>query len=265
MTVPSRPLALVTGASAGIGVAYAERLAHDGWDLIVTGRRGNRLEELSQRLHSDYGATTETLVADLNTEQGLQDVDTLCRERELQMLVNNAGLAHYMPLLDLPEEQLRELINVDVLAPTLHSQTAARGMVERGRGAIITVSSLLALSDALALPTFPPRVVYASSKSYVVMFSRLLAEELRDTGVKVQVVLPGIVRSEFHSRQNMDMTNRPRMEPVDIVQASFSALDQDEVVCIPSLEDPALITARDEAQAAVVQTAFPPQLAKRYT
>ena len=264
MTSTTRPLALVTGASAGIGVAYAERLARDGWDLILTGRRQDRLDELAERLESSNAVHIETIPADLAVEAGRRVIDDACRTRELQMLVNNAGLAHYMPLLDLSEDQVRELIDVDVLAPTQHSQTAARGMVERGRGAIITVSSLLAFSDSMEMPTFPRRVVYASSKAYVVMFSRLLAAELRGTGVKVQVVCPGVVRTEFHSRQNIDMSHAPRLEPADVVQASFAALETDEVVCIPTLADPGLIAARDEAQGNLVKAAFPPNLADRY-
>ena len=264
MTSERRSMALVTGASAGIGVAYAERLARDGWNIIITGRRSDRLEDLSRRLHSQYGVEVEPVVADLATDAGIREIDELCRQRELDMLVNNAGLAHYMPFLDLPEADLRALVSVDTLAPTLHSQSAARGMVERGRGAIINLSSLLAFSDSAALPTFPKRVVYASTRAYIVMFSRLLAEELSGAGVKVVVVCPGIVRTEFHSRQGMDMSQVPRLEPEDVVQASLVSLENGEVVCIPTLEDPGLIAAHDEAQGMMLRTAFPPNLATRY-
>ncbi len=203
-------------------------------------------------------------MADLGTAEGRRTIDDLCHTRALDMLVNNAGLAHYMPFVDLSEEQLQELVNVNVLAPTMHSQTAARGMVERGNGAIITVASLLAFSDVMEMSVWPRRAVYASSKAYVVMFSRLLAAELSGTGVRVQVVCPGVVRTEFHSRQNIDMTRAPRLEPDEVVRASLKALEQDEVVCIPTLADPALFSARDEAQAAVIQAAFPPNVAERY-
>jgi uncharacterized protein len=264
MTSERRPLALVTGASAGIGMAYAERLAQDGWDLIITGRREERLTDLAARLHGELGVEVEPVVADLNAEEGMGRIDDLCRRRELDMLVNNAGMAHYMPFLDLPDEDLRELVMVDALAPTVLTHSAVRGMVERGRGSIINLASLLAFSDAISLPTFPKRVVYASTRAYMVVFTRLLAEELEGTGVKVTVVCPGIVRSEFHSRQGMDMTGRPRIEPEAIVQASLVALDRGEVVCIPTLDDLGLITARDEAQATLVRTTLSPNLAARY-
>lgn len=260
----TRPLALVTGASAGIGTAYAERLASDGWDLIVVGRRRERLEDLSRRLEDDQGARTEVVATDLGTDAGMAEVDALCRERPLRMLVNNAGLAHYMPLTDLSEELLRELVAVDVLAPTLHSRSAALAMVQRGEGAIITVSSLLAFGDARELPSFPKRAVYASAKAYVTMFSRLLAAELEGTGVRVQVVCPGVVRTEFHSRQDMDMSHAPRLEASEVVQASLTALERNEVVCIPTLDDAELIAARDRAQGEMLLAAFPPRLAERY-
>jgi short-subunit dehydrogenase len=99
----------------------------------------------------------------------------------------------------------------------------------------------------------------------MVVLTRLLAEELAGTGVKLTVVCPGIVRSEFHSRQGIDMTGRPRMEPEAVVQASLIALDRGEIVCIPTLEDPELLTARDDAQSQIVRSAASPNPAKRYS
>ena len=264
MASSDRRLALVTGASAGIGRAYAERLARDGWNLVVTGRRAERLEELAQRLHVDFGTDVEPIAADLSTPEGREVVDALCRDRELELLVNNAGVAHYKQLLDLPVEELRELLDVNVLALTNQAHTAAHGMVERGKGAIVNFASLLGFSDAAALPFFPKRVIYASTKAYVIMFSRLLAEELEGTGVKVQVVCPGVVRTEFHSRQDIDMTNVPRMEAPDVVQASVLALERGEVVCIPGLADLSALTRRDAAQAELLQATGHAELAQRY-
>ena len=264
MNSSSRSLALVTGASAGIGLAYADRLAREGWNLVVTGRRGERLEELAQRLRSELGTDVEPVAADLATPEGREAVNALCRDRELDLLVNNAGVAHYKRLVDLPPGELRELLDVNVLALTTQSHSAAAGMVKRGKGAIVNFASMLGFSDAAALPFFPKRVVYASTKAYVIMFSRLLAEELAGTGVKVQVVCPGVVRTEFHSRQEIDMTNVPRMEAPDVVQASLAALERGEVVCIPGLEDPTAVTRRDGAQAEMLQAVGQAELAERY-
>jgi short-subunit dehydrogenase len=264
MNSSSRPLALVTGASAGIGLAYAERLAQDGWNLVITGRRRERLEELAQRLRSELDTHVETVAADLATPAGREAVTRLGRDHELELLVNNAGVAHYKRLLDLPEVELRELLDVNVTALTTLAYTAAQGMVARGKGAIVNLASLLGFSDAAALPFFPKRVIYASTKAYVIMFSRLLAEELEGTGVKVQVVCPGVVRTEFHSRQDIDMTNVPRMEAADVVQASLAALERGEVVCIPGLQDAGAVGRRDSAQAELLQAAGKPEMAERY-
>jgi short-subunit dehydrogenase len=245
-------------------MAYAERLAHGGWNLVVTGRRRERLEDLALRLRADPGADVETIAADLGTPEGREVVNGLCRDRELELLVNNAGVAHYKPLLALSAEELRELLDVNVIALTTQAHTAARGMVERGKGAIVNFASLLGFSDSAALPFFPKRVVYASTKAYVIMFSRLLAAELEGTGVKVQVVCPGVVRTEFHTRQAIDMTNVTRMEAVDVVRASLAALERGEVVCIPGLDDPSAITRRDATQAELLKVAGNPELAERY-
>ena len=142
------------------------------------------------------------------------------------MLVNNAGVAHYKQLVDLPAEELGELLRRErLLALTTWAQTAARGMIERGRGAIVNFASLLGFSDAAVLPFFP--------KLGYLRFDEGLRHHvpaaywrkgLGGTGVKVQVVCPGVDRTEFHSRQDIDMTNGLEWEAPDVVQASVLAL-----------------------------------------
>jgi len=228
MTIDNRPLGLVTGASSGIGLAYAERLAKDGWDLVITGRRRERLEELASRLKADHGATVEVVVADLAEEQGIQAINDVCRERALEMLVNNAGVGQYMPLLDLPEENLRELVTVEALAPTVHSQTAAQEMVKRGKGAIITIASLLAFSDSLALPHFPKRVVYSSTKAAIHSYTLSLRYKLKGTSVKVIELPPPWVQTDL-----LNSNNEPRAMPLaDFIAETVAILgtDADEVL-----------------------------------
>ena len=158
MTEDRRPLALVTGASAGIGMAYAERLARDGCNLIISGRRSERLADLAARLRTECGAEVESVVADLGTEAGLGEIDELCRHRELDMLVNNAGLAHYMPFLDLPEHDLQALVKVDALAPNVHTHSAARGMVVQHPSGMPVHGAPFKVSDhAPALTSPAPR------------------------------------------------------------------------------------------------------------
>jgi uncharacterized protein len=260
----ARPLALVTGASAGIGRAYAERLALDGYDLVVAARRSERLEELKSQLETRYDVSVQPLVADLSTESGRHAVDEVATDKRLEMVVDSAALAHYMPFLDLPRDEAVELVNLNVLAPVQMIRAALPGMVERGKGTVVSFASLLAFSGASENPQMPKRVVYAASKAFLLAFFQLLAVELRGTGVKVQIVCPGIVKTEFHTRQNMDMSGRPRLEPEEVVKASMIGLDLGEVVCIPTLEEIDLLQHHDQAQTEVLAAGMRPALAKRY-
>ena len=230
-------LAMVTGASSGIGVAYAELLAADGWDVVLVARRLDRLEELAARLADEHGVDARAAAADLADSSQLQSLCDEMAAMPLELLVNNAALAHYMPFAELQPEQAGELVDLNVLAPVLLTRAALPGMIERGAGAVINVASLLAFSGAWEAPFLPRRVVYAASKSFLVTFTQILASELEGSGVRVQVVCPGVVRSEFHTRQGMDMSSMSRMEPDDLARASLVDLDRGVVVSIPSSGD----------------------------
>lgn len=243
-----KQLALVTGASSGIGEAYAERLAREGWDLIVVARRRARLEDLAARLAADHGGEIQIVEADLASEAGVEPVVRVAAEAPLDLLVNNAALAYYMPFVDLPPVSARELVDLNVLSPVLLSRAALPGMVERGTGAIINVASLLAFSGAWQAPQLPQRAVYASTKSFLLTFTQILAAELSGTGVRVQVLCPGVVRTEFHSRQGLDLSGRTRMEPQDVVAASITDLERGVVVSIPGLDDETVLERALAAQ-----------------
>ena len=137
-------------------------------------------------------------------------------------------------------------------------------MVARGSGAIINVASLLAFSGAARAPHLPQRAVYAATKAFLVTFTEVLAAELVNTGVNVQVVCPGVVRSEFHSRQGIDMSQVPRMEPDQIVSASLYDLARGVVVSIPALPDESAKARFDEAASALVAVARNQDLPPRY-
>jgi short-subunit dehydrogenase len=230
-------LAIVTGASSGIGEAYADRLARDGWDLVVIARRRERLERLATRLNNEHGVDARVVDADLaNHDQ----IESLCDELArlpVGMLVNNAALGHYMPFVELPAENADELVHLNVLAPVLLTRAVVPGMRERSIGSIINIASLLAFSAPFQGQHAPARAVYAASKAFVVTFTQILATELRDSGVRVQVVCPGLVRTEFHSRQGVDMSAAPRMEPEMVVEASLLDLERGQVLSIPGLGD----------------------------
>jgi short-subunit dehydrogenase len=257
-------LAMVTGASSGIGEAYADRLAADGWDLLIVARRLERLAELVRRLQDSYGVAVEAVPADLSR---LEDLQRVCEQIEwapVEMLVNNAGLAHYMPFAELPPNRASELVDLNVLAPVLLSKAAVTGMIDRAGGSIINVASLLAFSGAAQAPTLPKRAVYAATKSFVVTFSEALAGEVGPLGVRVQVVCPGVVSSEFHSRQGMDMSNVPRMEPDRVVEASLTDLAKGVVVSVPGLADTDALTRLDAANRELTSVARTAELPARY-
>jgi short-subunit dehydrogenase len=253
-------LALVTGASSGIGWAFAERLAADGYDLVVVGRRLDRLEELAASLSH---VKVRPLAADLSTDAGVDTVAEVCAAEPLTMLVNNAGVAHYMPLAELPADQARELVNVKVLAPTMLTRAVVAGMQERGEGTIINVAGMIAFSGPAPHSQLPRRVVYAGTLAYLVAMSQALSAELEGTGVNVQVVCPGVVATEFHERQGMDMSRIPRMTADDVVAASLRGLELGETVCAPGVEDASLLDAIFQADLAAFG-AQSPELATRY-
>ena len=240
-------LALITGASSGIGEAYAQRLARDGWNLALVARRRDRLEDLARRL-DEHEVNVRVIAADLADETQVAPLLAEVAEMELDLLVNNAALAHYMPFAELPMETAQTLARLNVLTPVLLTRSVVPGMTGRGTGAIVNVASLLAFSGAWKGPQLPRRAVYAASKSFLVTFTQVLASELRDTGVRVQVVCPGVVRTEFHSRQGIDLSAVPRMDPADVVTASLHDLERGIVVSIPGASDESTLDAVMSAQ-----------------
>ncbi|MFF2556741.1 SDR family NAD(P)-dependent oxidoreductase [Nocardia sp. NPDC058058] len=252
-------LALVTGATSGIGRAFARRLAGDGYTVIAVGRRTDRLQELAGEFPDKV---IRPLAADLATLDGIDAVAEAATE-PLDLLVNNAGVAYYMPLNDLPADKARELVTVKVLAPTLITRAAVGGMQQRGSGAIINVAGMIAFSGPAPTTVMPRRAVYAGTLAHLVAMSQTLSAELENTGVKVLVLCPGVVATEFHERQGLDLSAVPRMSADDVVTAGLRGLEIGEVVCAPGVEDPTLLPKVFEADLAAFNGQSP-TLATRY-
>ncbi|CAM3466934.1 Short-chain dehydrogenase [Deinococcus saxicola] len=250
-------LALITGASSGIGQAFAQRLGAEGYNLIVVGRRRERLEELVATLPN---VSVRPVVADLATNAGVQAVADICAAEELSLLVNNAGVAHYMPFTALPADKASELLRVKVVAPTLLMQAAVPGMVARGAGTIINVAGMVAFDGPAPAQG---RAVYTATLAHLVALSQQLHQELEPQGVQVQVLCPGVVATEFHERQGIDLSAMPRMSAEDVVTASLRGLTLGEVVCAPGVERTDLLEAVFRADLAAFH-AQSPQLAGRY-
>ena len=196
-----RPRTLVTGASSGIGTAFAERLAQDGYDLILVARRRDRLEVLAGQLQASHKADIEVLVADLSQRDALHEVEKrIAGDTSLEILVNNAGFGGYMPFVELDLDKAEELINLQVLAVTRLTRAALPGMIAHGRGSIINVSSRLAFSGSIGSSQLPKAQPLSATKSFINTFTQLLQSELEGTGVQLQALCPGLVQTEFHEQ-----------------------------------------------------------------
>jgi short-subunit dehydrogenase len=233
-----RRLALVTGASSGIGEAFVRALGRDGWDLVLVARRQRRLAALAREVEAAHGVRVEPLAADLTKPAGLRAVgERLARAPRLELLVNDAGLGDFEPFLGSEYARAEAEIRVNVLAMVRLTHAALPGMVRRGRGAVINVSSTAAFAPC------PRFAVYGATKAFVNSFSEALHFELQGTGVRVQALCPGLTTTEIFTRAGADTSGLPGflwMEPEAVVRESLAALAKDDVVCVPGLGNRAL-------------------------
>jgi short-subunit dehydrogenase len=217
--------ALVTGASSGLGREFARALAGRGYPVLAVARRGERLRALADEVGLS-GGRLEPLVADLSTAEGVEALLTSAGTREVELLVNNAGLAAYGLFAVLPPERERELVRLNVEAVVALTRGLVPAMVERRRGGVINVASQMAFQP---MPYF---ATYAASKSFVLSFSEALAEELRGTGVRVTAVAPGFVNTEFTEVAGSQEPERrlPHLQPTEVVASSLRAYDRGRTV-----------------------------------
>src|ERR1700737_3647237 len=234
-TTTKKGTALITGASAGIGAVYADRLAKRGYDLILVARNQSRLTALAQRLNNETGRSVETIAADLNDRADLARIETTLRNNaSITLLVNNAGVGAAGPLLNSDVEKMDEMIRLNVGALTRLTYAAVPGFVARRGGTIINISSIVAISPETL------NGVYGGSKAFVLAFSQSLQHELAPKGIRVQAVLPGATATEFWDIAGLPVHNLPAaivMRAEDMVDAALAGLDQGAIVTIPSLPD----------------------------
>jgi short-subunit dehydrogenase len=230
---PVRRRALVTGASTGLGAVFAQVLARQQYDLTIVARSHERLEALAERLRHSAGIAVEVVVADLTQAAALYTVEQhVAGDQRLELLVNNAGFATTGPFATLDPDQEEAEIRLNVTALVRLTRAALPGMIARGRGAIINVSSLAAFVPG------PYDAIYGATKAFVNSFTEALHEELRGTGVRVQALCPGFIHTELQQRAGIDTSRLPAwvwMTPETVVEASLSALQRGEVVSVPGL------------------------------
>ncbi len=236
MSKSSNPgTALVTGASTGIGSVYARRLAQRGYDLILVARDRQRLADLANDIRVKTGRKAETLAADLTVKADLKRVeDRLRSDNAITALVNNAGFGGAAKLIDSDVNEMDNMIQLNVTALTRLTSAALPGFLERSRGLIINVASVVALSPELL------NGVYSGTKAFVVNLTQSLYNEVKDKGIQVQAVLPGATRTEFWDRLRLPIHNLPAesvMSAEEMVDASLAGLEQGELITIPSLPE----------------------------
>jgi len=230
MRAENRPLAVVTGASSGIGEAFAEALAARDYDLLLLARSQARLQSLADRLHEKHGIDARVHCADLSKKPELESAEAEIRRASPQLLVNNAGFGTAGRFQDLDLERESDLVGVNILALLRLTHAALPAMLERGSGDIINVSSL-----AGEVPS-GFNATYGASKAFVTSFSRALAEELSESPVGVQCLLPGLTRTQWAEKAGIDTRNTPNLafsEPAEVVAASLRCLAAQRVLCIP--------------------------------
>ncbi|MFJ4919929.1 SDR family NAD(P)-dependent oxidoreductase [Streptomyces sp. NPDC088725] len=231
--------ALITGATAGIGAAFARRLGADGHNLVLVARNTERLREHATELHDRHGIEAEVLTADLATDRGIEAVEKRLSDRRhsVDLLVNNAGFGNKGRYLDVPMADELTMLKVHCEAVLRLTSAAVVGMRERGRGGVVNVASVAA---------FLPRGTYGASKAWIVQFTQGAARDLGGSGVRLMALCPGFVRTEFHERAGMGTDNIPDWMWLDadkLVTAALADLARGRTMSVPDPRYKALMGA----------------------
>ena len=256
--------AVVSGASAGIGKVYAERLAKKGYDLFLVARRADRLDAIAKDLTQQYGIQVKTQTADLGDAAQLETVaKAISGDDQITLLVNNAGTNFVGPLDSMSVDQLNTLVNLNIVALTRLAMAVLPGLKSRNQGALVNIGSILGFESTPYTP------IYGATKAYVQSLSKALQAELAGTNVVVQLVTPAATVSEIWDVQGFPLSNiDPKivMSTEDMVDAALVGLERREKVTAPSVQDDAVVIKYFDAGSALFvasqQTGKP---APRYT
>lgn len=229
--------ALITGASSGIGAAFARTLASQGYNLVLVARREKRLKTLAEEMQGQFNVEAQVFPADLSHPLDLERLEKRTAEiSNLEMLINNAGFGAPGKFTEMEVGKNIEMIQVHVIATVRLCRAALPAMIARGRGSIINVSSIAAFMASAKNAT------YCATKAYLNLFSQGLQDELTGTGVRVQALCPGLTHTEFHERPGYESykTKIPEalwMKAEDVVEKSLESLNGDQVICIPGFKN----------------------------
>lgn len=226
------PIALVTGASAGIGAAFAEFLAREGYDLVITARDLSRLESSAARLREQYAIEVEVISADLATNEGIKVIERRLENisRPIEVLINNAGFGINKGFTSSDRQSENDLLDVLVRAPLRFMHAVLPAMKERDSGTIINVSSVAGWIAGGS---------YSAAKSYLTVMSESLHTELRATNVNVHALCPGFTRTEFHQRGRMKMNGLPEflwLDANEVVEHAWQSARKGKAVSVPGVQ-----------------------------
>lgn len=243
--------ALVTGATSGLGLSFARHLAANGHDLVLVARGAERLAAVADELRTAYRREVETISADLVERDQLQRVaDRLAdSDRPIDLLVNNAGFGLGRGFLASSVEDQERLLDVHCRAVLVLTHAAAGPMSERGAGAVVNVSSVAG---------FTAMGTYSAAKAWSTAFSEAVAVELSRRGVRVMALCPGFVRTEFHQRGGINMSELPHvgwLDADDVVQDALADLARGRVVSVPSKRFKAVVALSRHAPRPLVRKA----------
>jgi short-subunit dehydrogenase len=240
---PDRPVALVTGASSGIGKAFARRLAHDGYDLVVVARDANRLKDLAAELEAAHGSAVEVLPADLMVPEQVAVVEERLGRVDgsgtIDLLVNNAGFGTGGSFHELPIGPEVGQIELNVVALVRLTHAALAVMVPRRSGSIINVASLGGFQPS------PQVATYAATKAFVLSFTEAIHEEVQPSGVMAMVLCPGFTRTEFQDRAGLQASALPNLvwqSAEQVVTTALRDLRRGRAVCIPGVINKATVS-----------------------
>lgn len=241
--------ALVTGATAGIGLEFARQLAARGHDLVLVARDHERLRDLAAELTSSYSVAVAVLSADLTDREQLRLVEQRLADHDqpIDLLVNNAGFGLRDRFLDNDIEVEQALLDVLVTSVLRLSHAALGAMTTRGQGGVINVSSVAA---------FLPRGTYSAAKAWVNSFGEWAAHEYRDRGVTVTTLCPGFTRTEFHSRMGIGQESVPDflwLEVDRLVRRALADHDRGRVFSVPGARYKAIRTLTRATPTGVLQ------------
>jgi short-subunit dehydrogenase len=237
------PLALVTGASSGIGLELARVLGRHGHDLVLVARRRDRLQEVAGALAKELGVSVSAIAADLASPDAPKAIVAELGERatRLDVLVNNAGVGTYGLFADTPIERQLEMIRINVAAPTHLTGLVLPSMLERGSGRILNVASTAAFQPG------PLMAVYYATKAYVLSFSEALANETAGTGVTVSALCPGPTSTEFQARAGFGRVPLFRgplvKDAAAVARAGYEGMMRGKRIVIPGVANRVLVHA----------------------